>query len=155
MTIQAGQGTTRQAPTRSGNASPVAREGIVIVAASIDPYPIYTVPITETTPITYTLIGNGSEIEEGDDQVEVAENVMSATDEEQPMAIWEAPVGVPDMLNAGTSWVTPIELLAALNAQGNAFTLVLMPEGAEPYVSSGISLTDFAPGPRSFKEVQQ
>jgi hypothetical protein len=154
MTIQPGQGTSSPAPTRSGSANPIAREGIVIVAASIDPYPIYTVPITETTPITYTLVGGGDQMSKVGDQGEGSE-LMPATGADQSMAVWQAPVGVPDMLNAETAWVAPIELLAALNAQGNAFTLVLMPEAAEPYVSSGISLSDFAPTPPDSLEVQQ
>ena len=159
MTIQPGQGTSSPAPTRSGSAKPIAREGIVIVAASIDPYPIYTVPITETTPITYTLVGGGDQMSKVGDQGEGSE-LMPAAGADQPnneniVAVWQAPVGVPDMLNAETSWVAPIELLAALNAQGNAFTLVLMPEAAEPYVSSGISLSDFAPTPPDSLEVQQ
>lgn len=154
MTIQPGQGTSPSGPSYSGSVNPIAREGIVIVAASIDPYPVYSVPITETTPITYTLVSGDIQMSEAGGQDEDSEPIP-ATYDEQPIAIWEAPVGVPDMLSAETTWVAPIELLAALNAQGNAFTLVLMPEAAEPYVSSGISLTDFTPAPSDFREVQQ
>jgi len=154
MTIQPGQGTSPSGPSYSGSVNPIAREGIVIVAASIDPYPVYSVPITETTPITYTLVSGDSQMSEAGGQDEDSEPIP-ATYDEQPIAIWEAPVGVPDMLSAETTWVAPIELLAALNAQGNAFTLVLMPEAAEPYVSSGISLTDFTPAPSDYREVQQ
>ena len=158
MTIQPGQGSSSPAPPRSGSANPIAREGIVIVAASIDPYPIYTVPITETAPITYTLISDGGQLSPAADQdlpQGESSEPMPAISEEQSMAVWQAPVGVPDILNAETAWVAPIELLAALNAQGNAFTLVLMPEAAEPYVSAGISLSDFAPTPPDGLEVQQ
>ncbi len=58
------------------------------------------------------------------------------------------------MLSAKTAWVTPVELLAALNAEGQAFTLVLMPEQAEPYVSSGLHLSSFIPLPPSLQEAQ-
>jgi hypothetical protein len=39
-------------------------------------------------------------------------------------------------------WVVPVELLAALNAQGNSFTLVLLPETPQAYVTAGLSLAD-------------
>ena len=39
-------------------------------------------------------------------------------------------------------WVVPVELLAALNAQGDSFTLVLLPETPQAYVTAGLSLAD-------------
>ncbi len=130
-----------------------AREGIVIVAAPIDPQPITYVPITETMPITYTLVdGESQKPAVGD--LEGGVEATSVTYADQPMAIWEAPVGVPDMLSAETAWVTPVELLAALNAEGQAFTLVLMPEQAEPYVSAGLNLSTLIPPHPTFEEVQ-
>lgn len=41
--------------------------------------------------------------------------------------------------------VTPLELIAALNAQGQAVTLYLVPEGAEPFTSAGVRLLDLVP----------
>ena len=59
MTVNPGQQTTNPAPVRASAGSTLAREGIVIVAAAIDPQPIHYVPITETLPMTYTLVGGG------------------------------------------------------------------------------------------------
>ncbi|MBP7961495.1 MAG: hypothetical protein KBG20_03995 [Caldilineaceae bacterium] len=41
--------------------------------------------------------------------------------------------------------VSPVELLAALNAAGSSFTLVLMPDGAEVVSSVGVRLSDLIP----------
>jgi len=153
MTVNPGQQTTSSAPVRTSAGSTLAREGIVIVAAAIDPQPIHYVPITETLPMTYTLVSGPGQIPTSGEQSENVET-MPARYDEQPMAIWEAPVGVPDMLSAETAWVTPVELLAALNAEGESFTLVLMPDSAEPYVSSGLSLSTLVPALPNFKEVQ-
>jgi len=154
MTVENGSATTGTGgDIRTVSNSSPAREGIVIVAAPIDPQPIYYVPITETLPITYTLVSGADEISEVEDQDGGMDPVPAAY-EDQPMAIWEAPVGVPDMLSAETTWVTPVELLAALNAEDQAFTLVLMPEQADPYVSSGLHLSSFIPLPPSLQEVQ-
>lgn len=144
MTVENGSATSSTS-TRSANSGSLAREGIVIVAAPIDPQPIYYVPITETLPLTYTLISDGEQRQD---------TTALATYADQPLAIWEAPVGVPDMLSAKTTWVTPVELLAALNAAGQAFTLVLMPDAAEPYVSSGLSLSTLIPPSPALEEVQ-
>jgi Flp pilus assembly protein CpaB len=157
MTVSPGQQPANAAPVRSSAGSTVAREGIVIVAAPIDPQPITYVPITETMPITYTLVDGGEQQFEDGVQPESSEPTP-ATYDDQPnnediVAIWEAPVGAPDMLNAETAWVTPVELLAALNAEGQAFTLVLMPDAAEPYVSSGLNLSALVPPP-ALEEVQ-
>jgi hypothetical protein len=39
------------------------------------------------------------------------------------------------------TWAVPVELLAALNAAGASFTLVLVPEDALPYTSPGFDVT--------------
>jgi hypothetical protein len=158
MTVNPGQQTSSPAPVRTGTASTTAREGIVIVAAAIDPQPVYYVPITETLPMTYTLVGGSSPMMETAEQSENT-SASPASYQEQPnnediVAIWEAPVALPDMLNAETAWVTPVELLAALNAEGQSFTLVLMPDEADPYVSSGLNLSTLIPSPPTFEEVQ-
>jgi hypothetical protein len=40
------------------------------------------------------------------------------------------------------TWAVPVELLAALNAAADAFTLVLTPANARPYTSPGFALTE-------------
>lgn len=167
MTVQNGTSTTSGGTgitsSRSGGntgATAAARDGIVIVAAPIAPKPIYYTPITETVPLTYTLLS-----QTGTTGGLVAAGPMTATQlvtatagpkagaagmnaTAPQLAVWHEPVGAPDMLHARSTWVSPVELLAALNAQNQAFTLVLMPEDAEPYVSPGLDLADFLPPAR-------
>ncbi len=89
--------------------------------------------------MTYTLVGGGGQRRPATNQPGGTEPAP-AIYADQPMAVWEAPVGVPDMLSAETAWVTPVELLAALNAEGGSFTLVLMPD-------AGRALCLFRPEP--------
>ncbi|MCO6451205.1 MAG: Flp pilus assembly protein CpaB [Caldilineales bacterium] len=121
LTVESGQ--TSAIRNSGGNAS--AREGVVIVAAAIDPAPITYAPITETLALTYTLPSLESGL----------------------VTTWQPPQGMPDWLNADVQWATPVELLAALNAAGRSFSLVLMPEMPEPYISPGLNLLSLAPTP--------
>lgn len=132
---------------RSSGSGSAAREGIVIVAAPIAPQPISYVPITETMPYTYSLLSDAAAMDESEVRLQ------AATYADSPLALWHAPKAVPDMLNAQSTWVTPVELLAALNAADQAFTLVLMPEQAEPYVSPGFSLSSLLPQTTLIEEV--
>lgn len=43
---------------------------------------------------------------------------------------------------AEVKWVNPLELLAALNAEGRAITLYLLPEETEPFVTEGVLLSE-------------
>lgn len=133
---------SRRSTTASSSANQ-AREGVVIVAAPIAPHPVTFAPIVETTPLTYTLLG-GSEQQ----VVANAGNTLSASPlPVTQLAVWLPPEGASDLANARITWASPVEMLAALNAQGHAFTLVLMPEAADPYVSPGLRLAEFLPTP--------
>ncbi len=173
MTVQNGtaasSGSGGMVPSRSGGSTTgsttAARDGVVIVAAPIAPKPVYYTPITETVPLTYTLLGEtdatGELVAAGPVTVTQAvtattgakAGAKSATTTAPQLAVWHEPVGAPDMLHARSAWVSPVELLAALNAQNQAFTLVLMPEQADPYVTPGLNLADFMP-PATEKEVK-
>ena len=63
------------------------------------------------------------------------------------MAVWQAPVAAPDLLNASTVWVNAVELLAALNNQDHGFTLVLQPPESEAFTSPGLPLSALLPTP--------
>jgi hypothetical protein len=145
--VQAGETTSASSGPPARAESP-ANEGVIVLAAPIDPQPLTYVPITETLPITYTLLESGADQMSEEGGQEPAPGVGN-----MEMAVWQPPVGVPDMRAAQTLWVNPVELLAALNAENQALTLVLMPDIADPYVTSGLSLTDLVPLPVSYEEV--
>jgi len=136
-TLGGSSAASRRSTTASSSANQ-AREGVVIVAAPIAPHPVTFAPIVETTPLTYTLLG-GAEV------VASAEEPVPSTLPLTQLAVWQPPEGASDLASARITWASPVELLAALNAQGRAFTLVLMPEAADPYVSPGLRLTEFLP----------
>lgn len=136
-TLGGSSAASRRSTTASSSANQ-AREGVVIVAAPIAPHPVTFAPIVETTPLTYTLLG-GAEV------VASAEEPVPSTLPLTQLAVWQPPEGASDLANSHVNWASPVELLAALNAQGRAFTLVLMPEAADPYVSPGLRLTEFLP----------
>jgi len=55
---------------------------------------------------------------------------------------WSPPEAAPDIANAGVEWVSPAEFLTALNAQGKALSLVLMPpDQYYPWLTEGILTT--------------
>ena len=58
-----------------------------------------------------------------------------------------------DYQNAQVLYVSPVELLAALNAEKDALTLYLMPQDAEPLASNGLSLSELLPLPVEDAEV--
>jgi len=53
----------------------------------------------------------------------------------------------PDFEDAQVLYVSPVELLAALNAEKDALSLYLMPEDAAPLYSNGLSLSELLPLP--------
>ena len=101
----------------------LANEGVIVLAASIDPQPIIYAPISTTVGITYTVATDGSVVN------------------------WDPPAAAPDIANAGVQWVSPAEFLAGLNAQGKALTLVLTPsEEAGPWLTEGVLTTEVITG---------
>lgn len=97
------------------------REGVIVLAASTKPIAITYQMITTTLPLSDTL---------------------------GLLAGGKAPGGAAagDVKSAPPSQrlLVPVELLAALNATDASFTLVLTPEQATPYTTSGLSLADLA-----------
>lgn len=66
---------------------------------------------------------------------EAPDAILKRTLAEEPADAQTSPV---------VTWAVPVELLAALNAAGASFTLVLMPEDALPYTSPGFAITALA-----------
>jgi hypothetical protein len=101
----------------------LANEGVIVLAASVDPQPILYTPISTTVQITYTIATDGTVVN------------------------WSFPEAAPDIANAGVEWVSPAEFLAGLNAQGQALSLVLMPsETYTPWLTEGLLATDIITG---------
>ncbi len=101
----------------------LANEGVIILAAPIDPQPIIYTPISTTVEISYTVATDGTVIN------------------------WSPPEAAPDIAHANVEWVSPAEFLAGLNAQGKALSLVLMPpEAYDPWLTSGLLTTHVITG---------
>jgi len=101
----------------------LANEGVIVLAASVDPQPIIYTPISTTVGITYTVATDGTVVK------------------------WEPPEAAPNIAEATTEWVSPVEFLAGLNAQGKALTLVLMPpEEYYPWLTPGLLATHIITG---------
>ena len=117
--VQGGM-TTNASVTASNK---LANEGVIVLAAAIDPQPIIYTPISTTVGITYTIATDGTVVH------------------------WEPPEAAPDVANATVAWVSPAEFLAGLNAQGKALTLVLMPpEEYHPWLTEGMLSTEIITG---------
>ncbi len=101
----------------------LANEGVIVLAAPVDPQPILYTPISTTVEITYTVATDGTVVD------------------------WSPPEAAPDIANASVQWVTPAEFLAGLNAQGKALSLVLMPpEGYNPWLTEGFLSSEVITG---------
>ncbi len=101
----------------------LANEGVIVLAAPIDPQPIIYTPISTTVEISYTVATDGTVIN------------------------WAPPEAAPDIANATVEWVSPAEFLAGLNAQGKALSLVLMPpETYDPWLTPGLLSTGVITG---------
>ncbi len=101
----------------------LANEGVIVLAAPIDPQPVIYTPVSVTDPISYTAATDGTVI------------------------TWIPPKAAPNLAAAKTEWVSPAEFLAGLNAQGKALTLVLMPpENADPWLTEGILTSSIITG---------
>jgi len=130
--VQGGKLTT----TNTSSSPRLANESVIVLAAPIEPQPIIYTPISTTVEISYTVATDGT--------------VMR----------WSPPDAAPNIAEATTEWVSPVEFLAGLNAQGKALTLVLMPpEEYHPWLTEGILATSIvtgtaAPAPMPVMEVE-
>jgi hypothetical protein len=112
--------------TSSPGSSGTVREGALVLAASTQAQPIRYQAITETVrlPVTPTLTGT------------------------VPLTATAPLTGTPALKKEKeppVRWVVPVELLAALNAQGDSFTLVLLPEAPQAYTTVGLAVADLRP----------
>ena len=108
--------------TSSAGSTGVVREGVLVLAAGTQAQPIRYETITDTLKLDATQPLTGT-----------------LTTPAKPAA----GAGLaPKPAEPPVRWVVPVELLAALNAQGESFTLVLLPETPQAYVTAGLSLAD-------------
>jgi hypothetical protein len=125
-------GTDSTPATSSTGSSGTVREGVLVLAAGTQAQPIR---YETTLPLTQTVSANASVT----DTLNLAAAPApkgKATTPAKPAAAGKNPPEPP------VRWVVPVELLAALNAQGDSFTLVLLPETPQAYVTAGLSLAD-------------
>ncbi len=125
--------------TSPGRSSAPANEGVILLAAPIEPYPIAFIPITQTLPTETDLILDDETARPDDQPTERPMDRAAFDDLTHAIA--------PDFENASVLYVSPVELLAALNAEKDALTLYLMPQDAEPLASNGLSLNELLPLP--------
>ena len=126
-------------PGVAATSSKPANEGVILLAAPIEPQPVAYIPITQTLPVDIDLILD-DEIARPDDQTTERPLDQAAFDD-LTHAI------APDFEDAQVLYVSPVELLAALNAEKDALTLYLMPQDADPLASNGLSLSELLPLP--------
>jgi hypothetical protein len=118
--------------TSSAGSSGAVREGVLVLAAGTQAQPIryeMTLPLTQTVTVSANVT----------DTLKLAPSPMltgTLTPPGKPAVPGKTPPEPP------VRWVVPVELLAALNAQGDSFTLVLLPETPQAYVTTGLSLAD-------------
>jgi len=124
-------GDTTPATSSTGNSGTV-REGVLVLAAGTQAQPIR---YETTLPLTPTVTASASVT---DVLKLAAAPVLTGT---VPVPAKAAVAGKKEA-EPPVRWVVPVELLAALNAQGNSFTLVLLPETPQAYVTAGLSLAD-------------
>ncbi len=122
-----------------GRSRAPANEGVILLAAPIEPQAIAYIPITQTLPINTDLILDDETTRPDDQPTERPMDRAAFDDLTHAIA--------PDFEDAQVLYVSPVELLAALNAEKDALTLYLMPEGAEPLASNGLSLSELLPLP--------
>ncbi len=144
MTVSDGEssGLVTSPGVTATNSKP-ANEGVILLAASIAPQPVIYVPITQTV---------ASEVQSPEPALSAAEGSEVEASDEPELVVEATPTldlgpGTLDFQNAQVLYVSPVELLAALNAEKDALTLYLMPEDAEPLASNGLSLSELLPLP--------
>ncbi len=126
-----------------GRSNTPANEGVILLAAPIEPQAIAYVPMTQTV---------ASDVQSPEPALSAAEGSDAKTGDEPELITEEPPtldVGhwTLDYQNAQVLYVSPVELLAALNAEKDALTLYLMPQDAKPLASNGLNLNELLPLP--------
>ncbi len=137
MTVSDGESSGLTASP--GRNSAPANEGIILLAAPIEPQAIAYIPITQTLSTDTDLILDDETARPDDQATERPMDRAAFDDLTHAIA--------PDFENASVLYVSPVELLAALNAEKDALTLYLMPQDAEPLASNGLSLNELLPLP--------
>ncbi len=150
MTVSDGEpsGLTTS-PGVAATSSKPANEGVILLAAPIEPQPVAYVPMTQTV---------ASEVQGPEPALSAAEGSDAEIGDEPELITEEPPtldVGrwTLDYQNAQVLYVSPVELLAALNAEKDALTLYLMPQDAAPLARNGLSLSELLPLPFEDAEV--
>ena len=140
MTVSDGEssGLVTSPGVTATNSKP-ANEGVILLAAPIEPYPVAFIPITQTLSTDTDFILDDETERPGDQPTE--RPMDRATFDDLTHAI------APDFEDAQVLYVSPVELLAALNAEKDALTLYLMPEDAQPLASNGLGLSELLPLP--------
>ncbi len=120
-----------------GRSNTPANEGVILLAAPIEPQPVAYVPMTQT--VASDVQGPMSDVKEETDDTQ-----QLIVEEPQTLDVGRWTL---DYQNAQVLYVSPVELLAALNAEKDALTLYLMPQDAVPLASNGLSLSELLPLP--------
>ena len=122
-----------------GRSNTPANEGVILLAAPIALQPVAYVPITQTLSADTDLILDDETVQPDDQATERPMGRAAFDDLTHAIA--------PDFEDAQILYVSPVELLAALNAEKDALTLYLMPQDADPLASNGLSLSELLPLP--------
>ncbi len=136
-----------RAPRVTGGTRPV-REGVLVVAASTRPQPLYLL-----TQEAQDLLGEGKLALTADGTLTVTVGLTATTTVTDTVALAdlekerEALEAKLDELQPQRRYIVPVEALAALNARGDALTLALVPQDREgAFVTAGFSLSVLSPG---------
>jgi hypothetical protein len=121
-------GTTTTSSSLPPTASQPLREGVVVLAASTLPSPVVQEAAESILARQLAATPGGTEPADGVNRADM-----------------QGDPAEPDLPQI--TWAVPVEVLAALNAGGAAFTLVLMPAQAQPYTTPGLDLGAFLPPP--------
>ncbi len=140
MTVTDGESSGLTAsPGVAAASSKPANEGVILLAAPIEPQAIAYIPITQTLSTDTDLILDDETARPDDQPTERPLDRAAFDDLTHAIA--------SDFENASVLYVSPVELLAALNAEKDALTLYLMPQDAAPLASNGLSLSELLPLP--------
>ncbi len=136
MTVSDGEPSGLTAsPGVAATSSKPANEGVILLAAPIASQAIAYIPMTQTV---------ASDVQSPMSDAETGDEPELITEEPPTLDVGRWTL---DYQNAQVLYVSPVELLAALNAEKDALTLYLMPQDAAPLASNGLSLSELLPLP--------
>ena len=137
--------------TRVTGGTRAMREGVLVLAASTRPQPLYAL-----SQEAQDLLGEGKLALATDGTLTVTLGMTATTtltdttalaDLERERAALEARL---DELQPEKRYIVPVEALAALNARGDALTLALTPQEQETiFVTAGFDLSALLPAPQA------